>query len=145
MNTVPKAESFPPVVNGRKRVLIVDDHAVVRKGITALLAEDGAFAVCAEAENAPRALEAMRQSDPDVALVDISLPGTNGIELTKAMLAERSKLPILIFSVHDESLYALRALRAGAKGYLMKTESISQIIAALHKVLAGEVYVSSRF
>ena len=145
MNTVPKAESFPAAVNGRKRVLIVDDHAVVRKGIAALLAEDGAFTVCAEAENAPRALEAMRQSDPDVALVDISLPGTNGIELTKAMLAERSKLPILIFSVHDESLYALRALRAGAKGYLMKTESVSQIIAALHKVLAGEVYVSSRF
>ena len=127
------------------RVLVVDDHAVVRKGIGALLVEEGSFVVCAEADSAPQALEVMRQSNPDVALVDISLPGTNGIELTKAMLAERPKLPILVFSVHDESLYALRALRAGAKGYLMKTESVSQIIAALRKVVAGEIYVSPRF
>jgi len=145
MNSVPKFESLPDTLNGRKRILVVDDHAVVRKGIAALLTEEGGFSVCGEAENAPQALEIMRQADPDVALVDISLPGTNGIELTKAMLAERPKLPILIFSVHDESLYALRALRAGAKGYLMKTESVSQIVAALCKVLAGEIYVSSRF
>jgi DNA-binding NarL/FixJ family response regulator len=145
MNSTPQVDSFPSIVNGRKRVLVVDDHVVVRKGIAALLGEEGGFAVCAEAENAPQALDAMRQSDPDVALVDISLPGTNGIELTKAMLAERPKLPILVFSVHDESLYALRALRAGAKGYLMKTEGVAQIIAALRKVLAGELYVSSRF
>lgn len=145
MNSVPNLDSIPHTVNGRKRVLIVDDHAVVRKGISALLAEEGDFSVCGEAENAPQALEVMRQAAPDLALVDISLPGTNGIELTKAMLAERPKLPILVFSVHDESLYALRALRAGAKGYLMKTESISQILAAFRKVLAGEIYVSSRF
>ncbi len=145
MNPFPKAESLSPAINGVKRVLVVDDHAVVRKGIAALLAEEGGFAICAEAENAPQALEAMRQTEPDVALVDISLPGTNGIELTKAMLAERPKLPILVFSVHDESLYALRSLRAGAKGYLMKTEGVAQIIAALRKVLAGEIYVSSRF
>lgn len=145
MNSVNNLDPIPPTVNGRKRVLVVDDHAVVRKGISSLLAEEGAFSICGEAENAPQALEVMRQTAPDLALVDISLPGTNGIELTKAMLAERPKLPILVFSVHDESLYALRALRAGAKGYLMKTESVSEIISALRKVLAGEIYVSPRF
>ena len=110
-----------------------------------MIAEEEGFAVCGEAETALQALEAMRLMEPDVALLDISMPGTNGIELIKAMLAERPKLPILVLSVHDESLYALRALRAGAKGYLMKADAISEIFVALRKVLAGDVYVSSRF
>jgi DNA-binding NarL/FixJ family response regulator len=128
----------------RKRVLLVDDHAVVRKGLSAMIAEEPDLMVCGEAETAPHALEAMRRLEPDVALLDISMPGTNGIELIKAMLAERPKLPILMLSVHDESLYALRALRAGAKGYLMKSEAVPEIFAALRKVLAGETYVSPR-
>src|ERR1700686_3747274 len=86
----------------------------------------------------------MRRLEPDLALLDMSMPGTNGIELVKAMLAERPKLPILRLSVHDESLYALRALRAGARGYLMKSEAVPEIFAALRKVLAGETYVSPR-
>src|SRR5213078_686657 len=97
-----------------------------RKGLAALLAEAEDMIVCGEAETAPQALAAMRQLDPDAALLDISLPGTNGIELLKAMLAERPKLPVLMLSVHDESLYALRALRAGAGGYLMKSEAVSE-------------------
>jgi len=129
----------------RKRVLLVDDHAVVRRGLAALLAEEADLAVCGEAGSAPQALEAMRQLDPDAVLLDISLPGPNGIELTKAMLAERPKLPILVFSAHDESLYALRALRAGARGYVMKSEPVNEVLAALRKVLGGDIYVSSRF
>src|SRR6185312_5515917 len=112
---------LPHPVTSRRRVLLVDDHAVVRKGLVAMLEETNVLTVCGEAESAPQALEAMRRFDPEVALLDISMPGSNGIELAKAMLAERPKLPILIFSVHDESLYALRALRAGAKGYVMKS------------------------
>ena len=145
MNATVKSEPVDSAETVRKRVLLVDDHAVVRKGLSAMIAEEEGFAVCGEAETAPQALEAMRRLNPDVALLDISLPGTNGIELIKAMLAERPKLPILMLSVHDESLYAVRALRAGAKGYLMKSEAVSEIFAALRKVLAGEIYVSSRF
>src|SRR5258708_3386057 len=145
MNAPPESAPVHSAETGRKRVLLVDDHAVVRKGLTAMIAEEEGFAVCGEAETAPQALEAMRRLNPEVALLDISMPGTNGIELIKAMLAERPKLPILVLSVHDESLYALRALRAGAKGYLMKSESVPDIFAALRKVLAGETYVSPRF
>jgi DNA-binding NarL/FixJ family response regulator len=125
--------------------LLVDDHAVVRKGLAAIIAEEPDLTVCGEAETAPQALEAMRRFEPDVALLDISMPGTNGIELIKSMLAERPKLPILMLSVHDESLYALRALRAGAKGYLMKTEAVPEIFNALRKVISGDTYVSPRF
>jgi DNA-binding NarL/FixJ family response regulator len=145
MNATLKPEPVKPAETSRKRILLVDDHAVVRKGLAAIIAEEEGLAVCGEAETAPQALEAMRRLEPDVALLDISLPGTNGIELIKAMLAERPKLPILMLSVHDESLYALRALRAGAKGYLMKAESVSEVFVALRKVLAGDIYVSPRF
>ena len=145
MNTSVKSEPIHSREAGRKRVLLVDDHAVVRKGLAAMIADEEGFVVCGEAESALQALEAMRRLDPDIALLDISMPGTNGIELIKSMLAERPKLPILMLSVHDETLYALRALRAGAKGYLMKSEAVSEIFAALRKVLAGEIYVSARF
>ncbi|MEA3209847.1 MAG: hypothetical protein QOE70_2904 [Chthoniobacter sp.] len=123
----------------------MDDHPVFRRGIAALIGEQEDLELCGEAENAPGALEAMRRSKPDLALLDISLPGTNGIELIKLMLAEHPKLLILMLSMHDESLYALRALRAGAKGYVMKAEAMIHVIAALRKVLGGEVYVSPRF
>jgi len=129
----------------QKRVLVVDDHPVFRRGIIALITEQPDLAVCGEADTAPAALDAMRRLQPDVALIDISLPGTNGIELLKSMLAEQSKLAVLMLSMHDESLYALRALRAGAKGYVMKAEAMSNVVGALRKVLGGEVYVSPRF
>lgn len=125
-----------------RKVLLVDDHPVVRHGLAQLIAGEADLEVCAEAESAPVALEAMRRSRPDVAILDISLNGTNGIELVKLMRAEQPKLPILILSMHDESLYALRALRAGAQGYLMKAEAIAHVLAAIRKVLSGEIYVS---
>ena len=110
-----------------------------------MLAEQKDFNICGEAENGPSALEAMRQTKPNVALVDISMPGMNGIELVKMMLAEQPKLIILVLSMHDESLYALRALRAGAKGYVMKAEALTHVVDALRKVIAGSIYVSPRF
>jgi len=129
----------------KKRVLIVDDHPVFRHGIGTLIGSAEEFMICGEAASAPAALEAMRTLKPDVALLDISLPGTNGIELIKLMKAEQPKLPILILSMYDESLYALRALRAGAMGYIMKAEALNQVLAAIKKVLGGEIHVSDKF
>ena len=101
--------------------------------------------ICGEAENAQAAIAAMRTLEPDVVLLDVSLPGTNGIELIKVMLAEQPRLIILMLSMHEESLYALRALRAGAKGYVMKDEVIENVLDALRKVIGGGVYVSPKF
>ncbi len=140
--TQTEAESSAPP---RKRVLIVDDHPVFRHGISALINAEADLTVCGEASSSQSALEAMRTLRPDVALLDISLPGTNGIELIKLMKAEQPHLPLLMLSMHDESLYALRALRAGALGYVMKVEALTHVLAALRKVMKGEIYVSKEF
>ncbi len=129
----------------KRRVLIVDDHPVFRHGISALINAEQDFEVCGQAHTSPLALDAMRKLNPDVALVDVSLPGTNGVELIKLMKAEQPKLPILVLSMHDESLYALRALRAGALGYVMKAEALNSVLIALRKVLEGRIYVSDKF
>jgi DNA-binding NarL/FixJ family response regulator len=128
-----------------KRILVVDDHPILRRGVTALIADEHDMFVCGEAETAPGALEVMRTCKPDLALIDVSMPGTNGIELIKLMLAEQPRLAILMLSMHDESLYALRALRAGAKGYVMKSEAMGSVIGAIREVLNGGIYVSPRF
>jgi DNA-binding NarL/FixJ family response regulator len=124
------------------RVLIVDDHPVFRRGIGELIRRRSNMAICGEAENAHTALEAMRRLEPGVVMLDVSLPGANGIELIKLLLAERPRLRILVVSMHEESLYALRALRAGAKGYVMKHQAEEQLLDALRKVVAGGLYVS---
>jgi DNA-binding NarL/FixJ family response regulator len=129
----------------KRRVLIIDDHPVFRHGISAMINAEPDLLVCGEAGSAPAALDAMRRLDPHIALVDISLPGTNGIELLKALKAESPKLPMLVVSMHDESLYALRALRAGALGYVMKAEALDSILTAIRKVLQGEPYLSPKF
>ena len=126
------------------RIMVVDDHPTFRRGLAAVLTGISEIKICGEAESALAALDVMRQSQPDIAVVDISLPGGNGIELIKAMLAECPKLGILVLSMHDESHCAIRALRAGAKGYLTKAESADQIIAAIRKIHAGGLYVSPR-
>jgi DNA-binding NarL/FixJ family response regulator len=138
----PKGAESPTQV--KRRVLIVDDHPVFRHGISALINAEADLVVCGEASSSPSALDAMRNLNPDVALLDISLPGTNGIELIKLMKAEHPKLPLLMLSMHDESLYALRALKAGALGYVMKAEALTHVLDALRKVLKGEIYVSPR-
>lgn len=123
-------------------VLIVDDHPIVRNGLSHLIEREGDLTVCGEADSAATALPLIEEISPDVVLVDISLEGANGIELTKAINDRYPDLPVLVLSMHDESLYAERALRAGAKGYVMKQEAPEILIKALREVLAGEIYVS---
>jgi len=125
-----------------KRIVIVDDHPLFRKGLEQLIHSDSAFAVCGEANNASEAMDVIRKLNPDLAIVDLSLPGANGIELIKNIRAEFPKLPILVLSMHDESLYALRALRAGAEGYVMKHEAMANVIQAIHEVFNGRPYLS---
>jgi DNA-binding NarL/FixJ family response regulator len=125
-----------------KRIVIVDDHPLFRKGLEELIHSEGSFAVCGEAGNAAEAMEVIRKLNPDLAIVDLSLPGANGIELIKNTRAEFPKLPILVLSMHDESLYALRALRAGAEGYVMKHEAMANVIHAIREVFNGRPYLS---
>src|SRR5881409_209887 len=125
-----------------KRIVIVDDHPLFRKGLEELIHSDGAFEVCGEAGNAAEAMDVIRKLDPDLVIVDLSLPGANGIELIKNIRAEFAKLPILVLSMHDESLYALRAMRAGADGYVMKHEAMANVVQAIHEVFNGRPYLS---
>ena len=125
-----------------KRIVIVDDHPLFRKGLEQLIHSDGAFAVCGEAGNASEAMDVIRKLDPDLAIVDLSLPGANGIELIKNIRAEFPKLPILVLSMHDESLYAVRALRAGANGYVMKHEAMANVVQAINEVFSSRPYLS---
>ena len=128
-----------------KRIVIVDDHPLFRKGLEQLInSTDDSFAICGEAGDASEGMNRIRQLKPDLVIVDLSLPGANGIELIKNIRAEFHKLPILILSMHDESLYALRALRAGAQGYVMKQEALENVIGAIREVLAGRPYLSSQ-
>jgi DNA-binding NarL/FixJ family response regulator len=127
-----------------KRLLVVDDHPVFRHGLKRLMDEVPDLKICGEAETAQEALDAIRRLRPDGVLLDVSLPGTNGIELIKLALAEHPKLAILVLSMHDESLYALRALRAGAKGYVMKREGTANVVDAIRTVMADAIYVSPK-
>jgi len=125
-----------------KRIVIVDDHPLFRKGLEQMIHSDRTFAVCGEASNATEAMDVIRKLTPDMAIVDLSLPGANGIELIKNIRAEFARLPILVLSMHDESLYALRALRAGADGYVMKHEAMTNVIQAIREVFNGHPYLS---
>lgn len=136
------ADTPPP---SRTEVLLVDDHPTFRQGLKSIVAQEEQFHVCGEAENAADAIAKFRALRPDIVVVDVSLPGMNGIELTKMIVAESPKTPILVLSMHDESLYALRALKAGAKGYIMKIEAMKSIGTALRRVADGKTYVSPIF
>jgi DNA-binding NarL/FixJ family response regulator len=129
---------------GKKHgVLVVDDHPLFRKGVVQLLNDEPDIEVRAQAGTSTEALSAARRNDVDLAVIDISLEGgPDGIELTKSIRAERPRLPILILSMHDETLYAERALRAGARGYVMKREALDQFITAVRTVLRGEIFIS---
>ena len=127
-----------------RRILIVDDHPIVRQGIESLLAQEPDLSICGEAESAGEALDFLRNERPDAAVIDITLKGTDGLELTKSARAEFPDLIVLIMSMHDESIYAERALRSGASGYIMKQEVANSIVAALRSVLNGEIYVSEK-
>ena len=126
----------------KQRILIVDDHPIVREGLTTIINEQTDLVVCGEAEDAQTALEAVGTLRPDLMIVDISLKGINGIELVKLIQRRYEKIPILVLSMHDESLYVERVLRAGARGYIMKQEGTEKVVTAIHKILGGDIYVS---
>jgi len=126
----------------RHKVLIVDDHPFVRAGLKQVIEDQPDFVVCAEAGTAPEALAALRQHAPDLAVVDLSLEGDNGLELIKKMRTREQRVRILVLSMHDESLHAERILRAGAQGYIMKRESPRLFLAAMRQVVNGQCYVS---
>jgi len=141
----PETEMTEESKNRKKRVLIVDDHPIFRFGLAGLISERPQLEVCGHADSAPIALDAMRRLKPDLVLLDLSLRGTNGIELIKLMKAEEPDLPILVISMHDEAVFGLRALKAGALGYVMKAEAMNHVAEAISKVLQGKIYISPRF
>jgi DNA-binding NarL/FixJ family response regulator len=126
----------------RKRVLLVDDHAVVRFGISQLINRQNDLLVCGEEEDAGQALDAIATLKPDLVITDLSLKDSSGLELMRNVKAQYPGLPILVVSVHDETIYAEIAFRAGALGYLMKQEALDKIPTAIRRVLGGSVYVS---
>src|SRR5258707_460728 len=128
----------------KKKILLVDDHPIFRHGLTELLDRQVDLVVCGHADSAPTALDQMRRLKPDLAILDITLRGTNGIELVKLMKAEAPHLPILVLSMPDESLYALRALKAGALGYVMKADGVQPVLDAIYRALQGKLFVSQR-
>ncbi len=128
----------------RHRVFVVDDHPIVRQGLALLIDQEPDLVVCGAAEEAESALAAIGASRPDVLVLDISLPGPDGIDLLKTIRSTDPTLPILVLSMHDEATYAERALRAGANGYIMKQEATENVLVALRRILRQEVYLSDR-
>jgi DNA-binding NarL/FixJ family response regulator len=126
----------------KHRIVIVDDHPIVRQGLAQLIDQEDDLHICGQAEDAHEAMRAIRELNPDLVIVDISLRTTSGIDLIKDIKTQFPALPVLTLSMHDEALYAERALRAGARGYIMKQEAPEEVVAAIRRVLAGTTYVS---
>ncbi len=130
-------------MNNPVKFLVVDDHPVFRRGLVALIESNNGYRVGAEAGSLPDAIRALETAVPDIALIDISLVQQNGLDLVKQLKATHPEVPALIISMHDEAVYAARALKAGARGYVMKQEAASVMLEAIRTVLAGRIYVSS--
>ena len=130
--------------NAGKRVLIVDDHPMMRQGLAQLIDNEPDLKVVAEADTGGEGLDIVVGQKLDLALIDISLPDKNGLELIKDIHTLKAELPILIVSMHDEALYAERVLRAGARGYIMKQEGGLKLLQAIRQVLTGQIYVSEK-
>ena len=135
--------SLPPAT-AKSRVFLVDDHAMFREGLRQLIERDPEIVVCGDAADAGTALEGIRAAHPDLVIVDLSLGGASGIDLIKTIKKDYEDLPVLVVSMHDESLYAERALRAGAMGYVMKHEPSKTVKAAIRKVLGGDLHLSEK-
>jgi DNA-binding NarL/FixJ family response regulator len=131
-----------PSKAARKKIFLVDDHAIVRQGLRRLIEAEKDFAVCGEAGGASEALSALPSAMPDVLVTDLSLEGLGGLDLIKAVRGRFPRLPVLVISMYDESTYAERTFHAGARGYLMKKESAEKVITALRQVLSGKRYMS---
>lgn len=129
--------------NTKTRILIVDDHPLVREGAVQQINRELDWIVCGQAGNAREALEAIRDQQPDLVLLDLALPGKGGLELLKDIKVFHPHVRVLVLSMHDESLYAERVIRAGARGYLMKSKGGTNLVTAIRKVLAGQVYLSA--
>jgi DNA-binding NarL/FixJ family response regulator len=128
----------------KANIVLVDDHPLVREWLTTLIHQQPDLVVCGEAESVSQAIEIIAELKPDVAIVDISLKGASGIELIKNLKTLRLPVAIIVLSMHDEILYAERAIRAEARGYIMKVETAKRIFAAIRQVLEGKLYVSER-
>lgn len=131
-------------VSSKSRIFLVDDHPLVREGLTNLINGQDDLAVCGEAEDSAGAMTGLAETRPDVALIDISLKNESGLELVKKLESEFPLVALIVLSMHDEALYAERALRAGARGYVMKRETTTSMLTAIRRVLEGDVYVSDR-
>lgn len=127
-----------------RRILIVEDHPIMRSGLVQLISQEKDFIVCGEYEDAGNAFGAIEKIKPDIAIVDLSLRASSGLELIKSIKAAYPKLIVLVLSMYDEALYAERTLRAGAAGYVMKQEATDRVVIALRKVSAGGIYLSDR-
>src|SRR5579862_6938467 len=132
------------MVPAKHRVLIVEDHPMFRERLAQLIAREPDMEICGEADNVQDGRKLAISSSPDLVIVDITLKGSSGLELVKDIRALPAKVPILVLSMHDESLYAQRSLRAGASGYITKHQSSEEVLSAIRKVLAGEVYLTDK-
>jgi len=139
MNSNPSANA-----TRKHRIFLVDDHPLVREGLTNLINEQNDLIVCGEAEDSAGAITGIAKTRPDVVLVDISLKNESGLELVKNLESQFPLVALIVLSMHDEALYAERALRAGARGYVMKRESTKSVLASIRRVMEGGVYVSER-
>lgn len=127
----------------KARVIIVDDHPIFRMGMAELLNQEDDFTVCGMAEDIAGARRLIQQHGPDLAIIDITLAGENGLDLVKELSGEKNSPPILVLSMHDEQVWAERAIRAGARGYIMKKEASEKVIVALRNILGGKIHVSA--
>src|ERR1700753_1210610 len=142
MAEIAKYQSVPRVK--KKTVVIVDDHPLLRQGLALLVNREEDLTVCGEAEEAQTAMKEIAARRPDILIADISLNGPDGLELLKNLRALYPSLPVLILSMHDESIYAERALRARANGYIMKQEATEKVLVAVRRILGGDIYLSER-
>ena len=130
--------------SNRKRIFLVDDHPLVREGLANFINQQDDLIVCGEAEDSAEAIAGIGKTRPDVALIDISLKNESGLELVKILQSQFPVVALIVLSMHDEALYAERALHAGARGYVMKRETTKSVLTAIRRVLAGDAYVSER-
>ena len=139
MNPSPSGTVAP-----KRCVFIVDDHPLVREGLTNLINRQSDLIVCGEAKDSAEAIAGIEKERPDVAIIDISLTNESGLELIKHLVRQFPQVALVVLSMHDEALYAERALRAGARGYVMKHETSKSVLASIRRVIGGEIYVSER-
>ncbi|MFK7846289.1 MAG: response regulator [Rhodothermales bacterium] len=142
MHSLPYMTGTPAVEESK--ILVVDDHPLVRQGIAQFINQEKDMQVCGEASDGHEALSVIDALNPDLVIVDIEMKGLGGMEMVRSMKAQHPKIPVLMLSMYDESLYAERALRAGARGYLMKEEDPEKVVQAIRIVLNGDVYVSEK-